>query len=76
MIFLRIFTQAGIFRIVRSLEMQYNKGEESMKEDFRHEEKEFASYVTGCDGSASHTGISTSCGSQARHGQAVKYQSC
>ena len=56
--------------------MQYNKGEESMKEDFRHEEKEFASYVTGCDGSASHTGISTSCGSLARHGQAVKYQSC
>ena len=39
-----------------------------MKEDFRHEEKKFASYVTGCDGSASHTGISTSCGSQAGHG--------
>ena len=38
-----------------------------MKEDFRHEEKKFASYVTGCDGSASHTGISTSCGNQARH---------
>lgn len=32
MIFLRIFTQAGIFRIVRSLEMQYNKGGESMYE--------------------------------------------
>ena len=30
--------------------MQYNKGEESMKEDFRHEEKEFASYVTGSSG--------------------------
>lgn len=45
--------------------MQYNKGRESMKEDFRHEEKEFASYVTGCDDSAPHTGISTSGGSQA-----------
>ena len=55
--------------------MQYNKGRESMKEDFRHEEKKFASYVTGCDGSAPHTGISTS-GSQAGHGQVVKYQSC
>lgn len=37
--------------------------------------KKFASYVTGCDGSAPHTGISTS-GSQAGHGQVVKYQSC
>ena len=35
--------------------MQYNKGEESMKEDFRHEEKKFASYVTGWDASAGHT---------------------
>lgn len=65
---MRIFTQAGIFRIVRNLEMQYNKGRESMKEDFRHEEKEFASYVTDCDGSAPHTGISTSGGSQTRYG--------
>lgn len=32
MIFLRIFTQAGIFQIVRGLEMQYNKGGESMYE--------------------------------------------
>lgn len=48
--------------------MQYNKGRESMKEDFRHEEKEFASYVTDCDGSAPHTGISTSGGSQTRYG--------
>ena len=57
--------------------MQYNKGRESMKEDFRHEEKEFASFVTGCDGSAPHTGISTSgCSQETWNGEAVKHQGC
>ena len=56
--------------------MQYNKGRESMKEDFRHEEKKFASYVTGCDGSASHTGISTGGSQETWNGEAVKYQGC
>ena len=50
---------------IEGIEARHEQKKEIRHE--RHEEKKFASYVTGCDGSAPHTGISTS-GSQAGHG--------